>query len=88
MEMNHLNANKGFAVKALADAMGIGRESVMCFGDGENDTAMLEFADYSFAMENGCTRAKDAAKFVTDRNSECGVAKAIEKYVLGEKDEF
>lgn len=88
MEMNHPNANKGFALKALAESMGVGGDSVMCFGDGENDMSMLSFADYSFAMENGSEQAKKAARFIAGKNFECGVAKAIEKYVLGERNEF
>ena len=55
----------------------------MCFGDGENDTQMLEYADYSFAMANGSDFAKISAKFITGVNSEGGVGEAIEKYVLG-----
>lgn len=88
MEMNHKDANKGFAVRALAESLGITSQDIMCFGDGENDSEMLRFAERSFAMENGSDYAKNAAKFVTGRNDECGVAEAIEKYVLGETDEF
>ncbi len=84
LEMTHPNATKGFAVKGLCDALGISNENVMCFGDGENDCSMLEFADFSFAMANGNSIAKSTAKFVTDTNDCYGVAKAINKYVFGE----
>ena len=84
LEMTDINATKGFAVKGLADALNIGKENVMCFGDGENDCSMLSFADYSFAMANGNEIAKSTAKFVTDTNDNCGVANAIKKYVFGE----
>lgn len=83
MEMNNYHANKGFAVRCLAGINGIDQKSVMCFGDGENDTQMLEYADYSFAMANGSDFAKISAKFITGVNSEGGVGEAIEKYVLG-----
>ncbi len=84
LEMTDINATKGFAVKGLADALNIGKESIMCFGDGENDCSMLSFANYSFAMANGNDIAKSTAKFVTDTNDNYGVAKAIGKYVFGE----
>ena len=84
LEMTDKNATKGFAIKGLADALGINKENVMCFGDGENDCSMLEYADYSFAMANGNDLAKSTAKFVTDTNDNGGVAKAINKYVFGE----
>ena len=82
--MTDINATKGFAVKGLADALNIGKENIMCFGDGENDCSMLSFADYSFAMANGNEIAKSTAKFVTDTNDNYGVANAIKKYVFGE----
>ena len=84
LEMTDRNATKGFAIKGLAEALNIGKENVMCFGDGENDCSMLKFADYSFAMANGTDLVKSTAKYVTDTNDNGGVAKAINKYVLGE----
>ncbi len=84
LEMTHFDATKGFAIKGLCDTLGISSENVMCFGDGENDCSMLEFADFSFAMANGSDLAKSTAKFITDTNDNHGVAKAINKYVFGE----
>lgn len=84
LEMTDINATKGFAIKELASALGIGKENVMCFGDGENDCSMLSFADYSFAMANGSDYAKSTAKYMADTNDNGGVAKAIKKYVFGE----
>lgn len=84
LEMTEINATKGFAVNGLAKALGIGKENIMCFGDGENDCPMLEYADYSFAMENGSDYAKNTAKYIAGTNDNAGVAKAIMKYVFGE----
>ena len=84
LEMTDREATKGFAIKGLADALGISKENIMCFGDGENDCSMLQFADYSFAMANGTDLVKSTAKYVTDTNDNGGVAKAINKYVFGE----
>ncbi len=84
LEMTDIKATKGFAVKGIAESLGIGKESIMCFGDGENDCPMLEFADFSFAMKNGSEIAIRTAKYVTDSNDDGGVAKAINKYIFGE----
>ncbi len=84
LEMTEINATKGFAVNGLAKALGIGKENIMCFGDGENDCPMLEYADFSFAMGNGSDYAKNTAKYIADTNDNAGVAKAIMKYVFGE----
>lgn len=84
LEMTDANATKGFAVNGLATSLGITKENIMCFGDGENDCSMLELADYSFAMANGSDYAKNTAKFMADTNDNGGVAKAIQKYVFGE----
>lgn len=87
LEMTGVNATKGFAVKGLADALEISKENIMCFGDGENDCSMLEFAEYSFAMANGTELVKNTAKYVTDTNDNGGVAKAVAKYVLNKSGE-
>lgn len=84
LEMTDKGATKGFAIKGLADTLGIGKGNIMCFGDGENDCSMLSFADYSFAMANGTNLVKTTAKYMTDTNDNSGVAKAINKYVFGE----
>ncbi len=84
LEITHINSNKGYAVKCLAESLGLESQNVMCFGDGENDCTMLEFADYSFAMANGSDYAKNSAKYVADTNDNGGVAKAIKQYVFGE----
>lgn len=84
LEITHRNSNKGYAVKSLAEALMLTAENVMTFGDGENDCTMLKFAGMSFAMANSSEYAKNSAKFIAESNDDCGVAKAIKKYVFGE----
>lgn len=83
MEFNAAGVNKGVALRALAEHLGLSAEEVMAFGDALNDLEMLSWAGWSFAMENGTDEAKAAAKYLTGRNSDSGVAVAVEKYVLG-----
>ncbi len=76
------NVNKGTALKGLCDELGITADEVMAFGDAMNDSHMLKFAGYSFAMGNAAQELKKLARYVTAANADDGVAQAVEKYVL------
>ena len=75
-------SDKGTALNGLCEILGINSDEAMTFGDASNDKTMLEYADYSFAMENGDEICKKSAKFSAPSNAEDGVAQMIEKYVL------
>ncbi len=83
MEFNAVGINKGIALRALAEHLGLTADEVMAFGDAGNDLEMLSWAGWSFAMANATAEAKAAAKYLTASNSEAGVGQAVEKYVLG-----
>lgn len=80
LELTAQGVNKGRALAALADRLGLNVSQVMAFGDADNDLEMLEWAGWSFAMANGTDQAKAAAKFTTGSNAEGGVGMAVEKY--------
>lgn len=82
LEILNPEASKGNAVKQLSELLGIKQEEVMCIGDHENDTTMLEFAGTAVAMGNAIPRLKEMADFITETNNNSGVAVAIEKFVL------
>ncbi|CAI1109689.1 sugar-phosphatase [Serratia proteamaculans] len=82
LEILHQKVDKGTGVKMLADHLGIARENVMTLGDQANDTAMIEYAGVGVAMGNAIPELKAVAQFVTSTNTEDGVARAIEKFVL------
>ena len=54
----------------------------MAFGDGDNDTVMLQEVGFGVAMGNAEEQVKRAADYITLTNDEEGVAEAIEKFVL------
>lgn len=81
LEMNNINANKGYALSALCRILNISENEVMAFGDSGNDCEMLRTAGYSFATANAWDEAKKAAKSVTLSNENDGVAVEIEKYL-------
>lgn len=82
LEGTSKKATKGNALKGICDALGISADEAMCFGDGGNDCSMLEFAKYSFAMENALPECKASARYMAESNANDGVAKAVEKYCL------
>lgn len=48
IELTHVDANKGEAVKKLADSLGIPYEEVAVYGDGWNDASMLTAFSHSY----------------------------------------
>lgn len=82
IEINNINANKGKALWALADYLGIPRENTISFGDAQNDISMIKAAGIGVAMSNGCDEIKNAADFITLSNDENGVAYGINKFCL------
>ncbi len=85
MELTARGVNKGTAVQALCGRLGIPAEAVMAFGDAGNDLELLEWAGWSFAMENATEAAKAAARYVTGSNRAGGVGMAVERCCLGQR---
>ncbi len=80
VEINHKNAHKGAALRALAAYLGFSSAEILAFGDGENDISMLQEVGYGVAMANACENALRAAPYRTLSNDEDGVAKGIEEF--------
>ena len=72
-------ANKGSALVASCQYLGIEPSSVVAFGDAENDIAMFRVAGASVAMGQADDKVKAAATTVTSANTEDGVAHAIHR---------
>ncbi len=83
LEINNAYANKGAALNALTDYLGISTDNTMAFGDGGNDLPMLRAAGISVAMGNSLQILKDEADFVTLTHDRCGVAYIINKLLSG-----
>ena len=76
-------ANKGAGVEALAAAFGVSLAETAVIGDQHNDLPMLERAGLPIAMGNAPDAVKAVARHVTDANDADGVARAIDRYILG-----
>jgi len=84
VEINWNMAQKGLALKQLADCLGIPMAQTMAFGDGLNDFSMIRDAGIGVAMANADDAIKALADRVTRTNDEDGVAAMIETLCLGQ----
>jgi Cof subfamily protein (haloacid dehalogenase superfamily) len=83
IEITCKGVSKGRAVELLGSYYNIPREQIIAIGDSENDLSMIEYAGLGVAMGNAPEEIKQKADYVTDDNGSDGVAKAIERFVLG-----
>ena len=82
LEVTSKDADKGSALLALAEQLGIRQSEVMAMGDGDNDYSMMRSAGLSVAVQNADAKILRASDYVTASNDESGVAKAICRFVL------
>ncbi|WP_456785927.1 Cof-type HAD-IIB family hydrolase [Cellulomonas sp. P5_C5] len=75
-------ADKGHALRAVQERLGITPEQTMAFGDYFNDIGMLDAASFSFAMDNAHPDVRAHARFVAPSNNANGVVRTI-RSVLG-----
>lgn len=83
IEISNKNANKGNAVKYIAEKIfNIKREEIITIGDQNNDLTMIEYAGLGVAMGNAINSIKEISNEITLTNDESGLAHIIEKYIL------
>ena len=74
--------NKGFAVRYIANYLGVPLNKVMTVGDSLNDLELMSDDWYGVAVGDGDETLKKKAKEVTVPYTESAVAKLIYKYCL------
>lgn len=77
-----LDATKGNALKQIAEKFGFKKEEIAVLGDSYNDLSMFDQSGLRIAVKNSYEKVLQAADFVTDENYNCGLGKAIYKYIL------
>ena len=82
LEIMAKGSTKGKAVEFLSNLLNINMEEIIAFGDNYNDVSMIEVVGTGVAMGNAEEGVKNIADYVTDTNSESGVAKAIDNLVF------
>ena len=86
LDVTHRDANKGFVADTLASKLGIDRSQVATIGDMPNDVSMFKRSGLSIAMGQASDAVKQAATAVTAGYDDEGFAKAVERFILGQKD--
>jgi Cof subfamily protein (haloacid dehalogenase superfamily) len=82
-EATHPQANKGTAVKYLAEEyLGLQAHQVMAIGDNFNDLEMLIYAGVGVAMGDAPLGVSDRADWVAPSVEADGVVAAIERFIL------
>jgi len=83
IELAEGSVSKASALKELALRLGISREEIIAFGDAINDKELLEYAGLGVAMANADDELKAIADDVAAANYEDGVARYLERILLG-----
>ena len=79
LEISYQKSGKHSGAAYILEYLGLSREGLAAFGDGDNDAELLKFAEIGIAMENASDACKEAADAVTLYNDADGVAYWIEK---------
>lgn len=82
LEVTGEDADKGSALKLLAETLGFKQEETVAFGDGPNDLSMLEWAGRSVAVGRACKEAIAVADEHIAPPEELGVVHWLEKHIF------
>lgn len=82
LDITHPRANKGDAVRSLAERLGVALADTVVLGDMTNDIAMFRVAGFAIAMGQAPPPVKAAAQAETGANTEDGFAEAVRTLVL------
>ncbi len=72
IDIHHTLASKGNAVQVVREMLGF--DSVICFGDSDNDLSLFSVANESYAPANALAEVKSAATDVIGHHDEDGIA--------------
>ncbi len=78
------HVNKGNALRAVAESLGISTDEIVAVADGPNDVELLRCAGLGFAVANSPEEVKRAAGRVTGLPDGAGVAEIVDM-ILGGK---
>lgn len=80
LELMPQNIDKAHSLGKLLASLGLGREEMVCCGDGFNDISMIEYAGLGVAMQNAQEAVREKADYITASNDEDGIVQVIEKF--------
>ncbi len=79
-------ANKGNALRTLAESLGFRREETAAIGDYLNDIEMIEWAGISGAVANAAPELIARARHVVGSNEDGGVAEFVDSVILNGRE--
>ena len=79
--------DKGAALQALADELGLSADQVGYAGDDLPDVSAMEWAALSFSVPNGHSLARSAADLITEQFGGQGAVREICDFILGARPE-
>jgi len=85
LDVTNKDANKGAVVEFLSRRLGVPVEEIATIGDQPTDVPMFKRSGFSIAMGNASDQVKAQASVATDSYNDEGFAKAMERFILGEK---
>ena len=71
--------DKGKALRAVAEQLGVRREEIAAFGDADNDLGMLTYAGQGYAMANSSEEVLARVPRHARANTDDGVARVLEE---------
>lgn len=81
-DITAIEADKGKGLLTMAAHEGLDPQYTMAFGDGGNDTSMIQTAGIGIAMGNAIDELKAAADFVTTSVDDEGIRHALRHFGL------
>jgi Cof subfamily protein (haloacid dehalogenase superfamily) len=79
LDLTAKDVNKGTALRALAEHLGLQSAEVAAIGDQSIDLSMLHYAGLPVAMSNAVPSLKEAAQWIAPSNDEDGVAWVLDE---------
>ncbi|GFP77767.1 Cof-type HAD-IIB family hydrolase [Clostridium fungisolvens] len=81
-ELSLPGIHKAIAIELLLKHLNLSREDCYAYGDGVNDSEMLQFVGYGIAMGNANDKLKEIAYDITDTHDEGGIYNSFMKHKL------
>ena len=85
LEFTHIDANKGTALRRLAQRLEIPLARTLVIGDSPNDLSMFTEAGTAIAMGNAPEQVRRVADMIAPSNDDDGVAWVLRELVLRER---
>ena len=73
---------KATGIIHLIEYLNIKREDTIAFGDGHNDSEMIQYCNIGIAMGNAIQKVKDVSDYITDDIDNDGIYNAMKKFNL------